>query len=73
MKGTFLKSFLAMLAMATMFAFVGCEENEEGGSGDLTIEVSTDNLAFTQAEESKTVDIATGAKWVSEIPSAASS
>ena len=73
MKSTFLKSFLAMLAMATMFAFVGCEENEEGGSGDLTIEVSTDNLAFTQAEESKTLDIATEAKWVSEIPSAASS
>ena len=73
MKSSFLKSFLAMLAMATMFAFVGCEETEEGGSGDLSIKVSTDNLAFTQAEESKTVDIVTGAKWVSEIPSAASS
>ncbi len=73
MKRAFLKSFLAMLAIATSFAFVGCEENEDGGSGNFTIEVSADNIAFTQAEESKTVDIATEAKWESEIPAAASS
>ena len=74
MKSNFLKSFLAMLAIAMSFAFVGCVENEEGDDDSYNfINLSSEGLAFTQVEESKTVDILTEAKWESVIPSSAQS
>lgn len=62
------KSFLAVLAFATAFAFVGCTEDEPNKVEDPQIEISATTLSFTIAEESKTIDVTSNADWQVEIP-----
>ena len=62
------KSFLAVLAFATAFAFVGCTEDEPNKVEDPQIEISAATLSFTIAEESKTIDVTSNADWQVEIP-----
>ena len=73
MKTKLFKSFMAMLAIATAFAFTGCSDDETDSTAvDPTIELSTSTLAFTQAEETKTVDVTSNADWKAEVPADAS-
>ena len=73
MKTKLFKSFMAMLAIATAFAFVGCSEDDTDSTAvDPQIEISVSNLAFTQAEESKTVDVTSNSEWKAEVPADAS-
>ncbi|MBQ2023797.1 MAG: BACON domain-containing protein [Alistipes sp.] len=71
MKTNLWKSFLAVLAFATAFAFVGCTEDEPNKVEDPQIEISTATLSFTQAEESKTIDVTSNADWQVDVAAAA--
>lgn len=68
MKTKLWKSFLAILAIATTFAFVGCTDDDPQEVADPEITISTSNLSFTQAEESKTVDVTSNGNWKVAVP-----
>ena len=64
---------MAMLAIAMAFAFTSCKEDDaETQEFDPQIEISVSNLAFTQAEESKSVDVTSNAEWKAEVKADAS-
>lgn len=73
MKTKIFKSLMAMLAIAMAFAFTSCKEDEtETQEIDPQIEISVANLAFTQAEETKAVNVTSNAEWEAEVPAEAS-
>ena len=69
MKNTFFKSFMAIAAVVASFAFTACDDSENGTTFlDPDVELSVENLAFTQAEESKTFDLVSDADWKVDVP-----
>lgn len=71
MKTNFLKSFVAMLAIAATVCFAGCKDEDNGEDIVPQIAISESTLAFTNAEETKTLAIESNADWTATVPESA--